>query len=418
MKLLRRLIPFIIFLSLPSYAALELELTQGMEGAIPITIKTFQNEQQSKLNLTSIIRADLRNSGRFNVAENNKKSDNILEGKITVTGPNQYKVDFDIVDNLSASSEGEGSRSVLLSKTYAFTDKNIRILGHRIADDVYSKLVGKKGFFTTKIAYVLVRNKLGKAHQYHLMIADVDGYNAKPLLTSEEPIMSPRWAPDGQRLAYVSFEKKRASIYVQNITNGQREVVSQFYGINGAPSWSPDGKKLAMVLSKSGYPKIYVLDLATRNLRQLTQGDSIDTEPSWSPDGQTLLFTSNRSGGPQIYQLSVNGGEPSRLTFNGTYNTTASFSSDGRTVIMLHKDSGMFFIALQDLDTDHLEILTKNGRDQSPSLAPNDDMVLFATRSGSRQVLGMVSVDGRVRLRLPALEGDVREPAWSPRSVL
>lgn len=416
MKLFSRLLPIIMFLSLQAHAALELELTQGIEGAIPITVKSFQNEQSLKLALTSIIRADLRNSGRFFVADDNKKSDNIVDGKITMTSPNQFKVDFDIIDSLS-SAEGDGSRTVLLSKTYAFNDKNIRTLGHRIADDIYSKLVGKKGVFNTKIAYVLIRNKLGKPNQYHLMIADVDGYNAKPLLTSEEPIMSPRWAPDGQRLAYVSFEKKRASIFVQNVTNGHREAVAQFYGINGAPSWSPDGKKLAMVLSKSGYPKIYVLDLATRKLTQLTYGDSIDTEPSWSPDGQTLLFTSNRSGGPQIYQLSTNGGEPSRLTFNGTYNTTASYSSDGRSVVMLHKENGMFVIALQDLDTDHVEILTKHGRDQSPSLAPNDDMILFASRHGNKQVLGMVSVDGRVRLRIPSMDGDVREPAWSSRAI-
>lgn len=414
MKLFSKLFPIVMFLSLQAHAALELELTQGIEGAIPITVKTFQNEPSLKLALTNIVRADLRNSGRFYVADNNKKSDNIVDGKITMTSPNQFKVDFDIIDSLSSA---EGSRTVLLSKTYAFNDKNIRMLGHRIADDIYSKLVGKKGFFNTKIAYVLIRNKSGRANQYHLMIADVDGYNAKPLLTSDEPIMSPRWAPDGQRLAYVSFEKKRASIFVQNIINGHREAVAQFYGINGAPSWSPDGKKLAMVLSKSGYPKIYVLELTTRKLTQLTYGDSIDTEPSWSPDGQTLLFTSNRSGGPQIYQLSANGGEPSRLTFNGTYNTTASYSSDGRSVVMLHKEDGMFVIALQDLDTDHVEILTKHGRDQSPSLAPNDDMILFASRHGIRQVLGMVSVDGRVRLRIPSLEGDVREPAWSPRAI-
>jgi len=419
MKIFRKLIPFIFFLSIPAYAALELELTQGMEGALPITISNFGNEQQLNQPLTEIIRADLRNSGRFHVLENNKTADNLLEGKITASGSKQFKVEFDLVDVINSGSleDGSPSKTLLINKTYIFSEKNTRALAHRIADDIYAKLIGKKGVFSTKIAYVLVESKNGKPFQYHLMIADADGYNAHPLLTSEEPMMSPRWASDGKRVAYFSFEKKRAAIFIQDITTGEREAVSQFWGVNGAPAWSPDGKKLAIVLSDTGHTNIHVIDLATKKVLQLTNSWSIDTEPAWSPDGDTIIFTSNRSGGPQICQISSKGGPVERVTYNGTYNTTASFTSDGRSIVMLHKDRGMFVIALQDLDTDRVDILTNTGRDQSPSLAPNDDMVLFASRFGKRQVLGMVSIDGRVRLRLPAQEGDVREPAWSPRAT-
>lgn len=412
MKILKKSILFLLFLNLSAFAALELELTQGMEGALPISINPFKAESALEQSLTSVIKADLQNSGRFHVLGEGRKVDNMLVGKVTKAGPGQFKVEYDLVDTVNAQNSEE--RNVLLTKTYAFSEKNARAVAHRIADDVFQKLIGKRGVFSTKIAYVLVKNKSGKPNKYHLMVADADGHSPHPLLTSDEPIMSPRWAPDGKRIAYVSFEKKRASIYVQDIHTGKRDLVSQFYGINGAPAWSPDTKRLAIVLSKSGHPNIYILDMDTKELKQLTNGWSIDTEPAWSPDGRTLIFTSNRSGGPQIYQIDPKGGQPERVTYNGTYNTTASFTRDGHSIVMLHKDRGMFVIAMQDLDTDRVDILTDTGRDQSPSLSPNDDMVLFATRFGRRQVLGMVSVDSRVRLRLPAQEGDVREPAWSP----
>ena len=416
MKMLKKSIFFFLFLSFATFAALELELTQGMEGALPIAIKTFNDEPLLQQSLTSIVKADLQNSGRFHVVKKDRKVDNILVGKVSRAGAGQYKVEFDLADALNSNEPTEGglNKTVLLTKTYIFSEKNTRAVAHRIADDIFQKLIGKKGAFSTKIAYVLVKNKMGKPNKFHLMVADADGHNPHPLLTSDEPIMSPQWSPDGKRIAYVSFEKKRASIYVQDVHTGKRELVSQFYGINGAPAWSPDAKKLAIVLSKSGRPNIYTLDVATKELKQLTNSWTIDTEPAWSPDGKTLIFTSNRSGGPQIYQINSKGGSPERITYNGTYNTTASFTSDGRSIVMLHKDRGMFVIALQDLDTDRVDILTDTGRDQSPSLSPNDDMVLFATRFGRRQVLGMVSVDSRVRLRLPAQEGNVREPAWSP----
>jgi len=400
--------------------AVDLELTQGINSALPIAINAFGNEDVST-ELTQTINGDLRLSGQFKIvpvsptdeADNAAISmwkqagaDSVVTGHIRRMGNNRYDVSFELRDVVEQGR-------ILLSKSFQVGNRDIRPLAHHISDMVYEKLTGEKGIFSTRISYILVQRGHGRT-RYSLEVADADGHNPQSLLVSSEPIMSPAWSPDGRQIAYVSFEKKKPQIFTVTVENGQRRLITDFTGINGAPSWSPDGKQLAVVLSKSGNPKIYFIDLARGALKQMTFGEAIDTEPRFSPDGHSMLFTSGRGGSPQIYKLSLSDGAISRVSYDGNYNARASYTPDQRQVIMLHRQDSRFNIAVQDIASSQVNQLTFAPLDESPSVAPNGRLILYATRYKDQGVLGIVSTDGRIRLRLPAREGDVQEPAWSP----
>lgn len=409
---MRKLTALVFFCSLlishSALALLSLELTHGVAGAVPIQIDTFEvNGWTPPQDLSEIIKADLQNSGRFSLV--NQTSGNRVTGKIDADGMN-YRVQFKLHDTV------KGRDTVLVNKGWRnIPPSRLRALAHAISDIIYQEILGVRGVFSTRLAYILVQRSSSGPTQYVLEVADQDGYNPRPLLISPDPIMSPAWAPNGRDIAYVSFENKQASIYVENVINGQRHLISRFPGINGAPAWSPDGRKLALVLSKSGSPNIYMLDLASRRLSQVTNDWSINTEPAWSPRGGSLLFTSNRGGAPQIYKYNFATRATSRVTYDGDYNARASFTHDGRHIVMLHRDSGIFNIGILDLDTSNFRVLTTSGKDNdSPTIAPNGSMVIYGTYDNGRSVLGMVSSDGGVQLRLPAREGEVQDPAWSP----
>lgn len=415
-----------------AFAALRVEITKGSDSAIPIAIVPFEQFGKDATavanlpaNVSDVVGADLQRSGKFSPIDKNKLVakpqdledvnfklwrvagiDHLVIGKVTVIKANQYEVSFRLLDVFKGKQ--------VLGYQFAANDHSLRSVSHHISDLIYENITGQKGAFDTKIAYVTVQRKQGKQPSYKLQVADTDGYNSQTVLNSTQPMMSPSWSPDGSKLAYVSFEKRKPEIYIQNLYSQKRRKVTSYDGINGAPVWSPDGKKLALTLSKSGNPDIYILDVNTNRLTQVTKHWGIDTEPSWMPDNNELVFTSSRTGKPQIYRVSVKGGQPKRLTFEGKYNASPEVSSDGRTLVFVQGAGNVFKIATLDLQSGFTQVLTKGPLDESPSFSPNGTMILYATTDKFQGVLAAVSTDGRFKQKLVLSEGDVREPTWGP----
>ena len=408
-------------------AQLRIEIVDGMEGAIPIAVVPFAWESgipEPTDSVADVISADLHRSGRFepvdeaDMVEQPTRSEDIrfgtwrlldtdylVIGRVEDGADGGYRMSFELHD--------VNRNQRMLARSISVRAGDLRFGAHRIADMIYEKLTGIPGAFATRMAYVQVVG-LNRDQTYDLIVADSDGHNAQSIVSSGEPLLSPSWSNDGRQLAYVSFEKGNSAIWIQDVVTGSRRLVSSHRGINGAPAFSPDGSKLALTLSRSGSPEIYILDLETNDLTQLTRHYAIDTEPDWSPDGRYIYFTSDRAGKPQIYRIPARGGDIQRVTREGDYNSRSSISPDGEKMATTQGTGNRFWIAVFDLESGRSQVLTPGDLDESPSFAPNSQMILYATRESGKGVLSAVSVDGNVRQRLVLSEGDVREPAWSP----
>ncbi|MYN30492.1 Tol-Pal system beta propeller repeat protein TolB [Duganella levis] len=399
-----------------AHAQMRIEISGVGSNQIPVAVAGFANEGVSPQKISEIIKADLERSGAFKIIDagvindvNNidysgwkaKGADALVVGTVDALADGRYDVRYKLLDNVKQTKISNLDKAV----TAQFT----RLSAHLIADDVYFKLTGIKGAFSTRIAYVKQEGRT-----YQLMVADADGENEQLALRSNEPIISPSWSPDGTKVAYVSFEQKKPVVYVQNLITRARTVVANEKGSNSAPAWAPSGNKLAVALSKDGHTQIYTVNADGSNLRRASNSPGIDTEPQWSADGNSIYFTSDRSGGPQIYRMNPDGGDAKRITFGGAYNISPRISADGKTLAYISRRDNNFQLYVLDLASSQELRLSDTTNDESPSFAPNGKYIMYATQAGSRKSLAVVSVDGRVKQRLTTQAGNIKEPTWGP----
>ncbi|MBU3658162.1 MAG: Tol-Pal system protein TolB [Rhodocyclaceae bacterium] len=405
----------------PVSAQLNIEVVGAGMQRISVAVPNFGGDESLGREIATTVRNDLNSSGLFKIINTDSL---VAEENVSVDFNAWKSRGADALATATASRPGSQievrvrvadiiKRGALGNTVVTVPGNNPRLAGHKVADFIYQKLTGQPGYFSSRIAYVL-KQGTGNNAQYQLVVADADGQNPVPVLKDKQPIISPAWSPDGTKLAYVSFGKNKPIIYEQTLKTGHQRPVASFRGSNSAPAYSPDGSRLVVALSREGGTQLYSINLASLQSTRITNTSGIDTEPAFSPDGQWLYFTSDRGGSPQIYRMPANGGSAQRISFDGNYNVTARPSPDGRTLAFITRRDGGFRVATLDLATRQVTVLTDSQRDESPTFAPNGQMILYATILGGRGVLAAVSADGQIRQKLSAVNGDAREPAWGP----
>ena len=424
--------------SVTTQAELVIDVTPGEAKGIPIGIVPFKWAGAGNLpqDVSGVISADLSRTGQFSVltkgdlpqtpatsseinAEQwrSKSIDNVVVGRITA-GPNgTFEVNAELVNVYDSAKPSEKSPArVVRTIRKVATTQSLRLAAHQVANEIYQALTSIEGVFDTKIAYVTsIKGRDGK-RQFSLIVADYDGYAPVSVKSSVDPILSPAWAPDGERLAYVQYASNGYySVYIHNIVSRSRQQLTANKGKASSPAWSPDGTQLAFTQIKDGNSEIYTFDLRTRSVKRVTVNPSIDTEAAWTPDGRYLVFTSDRGRTPQLYKIPATGGRAERLTFSGNYNARPSFSPDGKNMTLVHQVDSKFSIGLMKTGDSAIQVLTDGRLDESPSFSPNGYLVIYASEYNHRGVLSTVSIVGRHKQRIGYQEGDIREPAWGPK---
>lgn len=389
----------------------------GMQQ-IPFAIAPFRVAPGVPQDVPAIVRADLERSGQLRSVPagttvidemarpdlapwRERNADALITGSVTRLADGRYDVRFRLWDVVRAQDLG--------GMSFPVSEADLRLAAHRVADYVYEKLLGHPGVFSTRIAYVSKH-----AERHNLWVADADGENAQAALVSQEPIISPAWSPNGQFLAYVSFESRKPVIYTHEVATGRRRLLASFRGSNSAPAWSPDGRQLLATLTMGGSSQIYAIDANGGQPQRITQTSGIDTEPAFTPDGRHVYFVSDRGGSPQIYRMTPTGAEVTRVTFDGNYNISPTISPDGRWMAFVSRLSGAFKLRLMELASGAVTTLTDTTADESPSFAPNSRLIMYATKVQGRESLMTTTLDGRIKTRLASVPGGVREPDWGP----
>jgi TolB protein len=419
---------FALLVARPARADLQILITKGVTDPIPIAIVPFAHAlpPDGSFDVAAVVQHDLEGSGRFRAMQRQSMqstptraadvqaadwkaagNDYLVVGRVSMPSSSEIDVECELINTQTGD--------LVASQKFMATSASLRNAAHQISDFIYEKILGVRGAFATRIAYIAVQGQVPNQH-YQLVVADADGENPKVVLESVQPIMSPAWSPDGQWLAYVSFENKTSGVYVQMVRTGERRLVSARLGVNGAPAFSPDGQRLALTLSGSnGNLDIWLLDLNTQALTRLTEDPSVDTEAAWAPDGRNIYFTSDRAGGPQIYRLDVTQhARVERITFGAGYNARPRASPDGKKIAFVTREGSAYRIGVQDLASGTVTVLSHGNLDESPSFAPNGASIIYAGRDGEIGTLQIVSVDGLVTQRLKSDQGEVREPVWGP----
>lgn len=371
----------------------------------------------------SIIQADLARSGRFQLVPKKDfvgqphdhsevqfekwrslNAEALVIGRILPLQSDRFQVEFRLFD-VSGERQLGGFR-------YDVHTKNLRKIGHQIADYVYEALLDSPGAFDTRIAYV-AKVFDGSQEIHMLQVADSDGQNPRIVLKSGRPIFLPDWSPDGEQLSYVSLESSRYEIYVHELSTAERKLVASANVVNSRPAWSPDNEELLIALNREGNSDIYRYDIRSEELTKLTESSANDRDPDWSPDGRSIVFTSDRSGSMQIYRMNVDGSDVEVLTEQGSSNWGPSFSLGGDEIVYMTKRGKEYSLVLLDLDGNLVYTLTKGFGDSWPVFSPNGANILFVSSTDGSQNVEMVSTDGRTRYRL--IEGPVLAGvAWSP----
>ena len=386
---------------------------------IPVAVAGFAGSDAALAQqMSAVIEADLARSGLIKTVNSNGLPKN---GELATVPFSELKArgaDATVIGSLAPAANGLVAVSFrlvdvpkqeqLTGLVFNVPNKDLRATAHRIADIVYERLTGEKGVFSTRLAYVAK-----SPGRFQLIVADSDGFNAIPVVNSAEPIISPAWSPDGSRLAYVSFEGRKPSVYVQNVSSGQRTLLTRATGNQSAPAWSPSGDQIVFASSQAGGTQLFVAGADGSNSRRLTNSGAIDTTPNWAPDGR-IYFMSDRGGSPQIYRVAGEGGNAERVTFEGSDNANPRVAADGKSMVFVKREGSRYMLAVQDFASRQVQTLTQGPVDESPSFAPNGKLIVYASVYNGKGILAAVSADGRVKQRLGASNADVREPAWGP----